>query len=120
MLPLRRESQQMPAFVIRVELKGDPPKETYAKLHALMAEQGFSQTISGNHNVTGKFTELPLPHATYYGELATSETETVKDSLATHITQKIQRDIVMVVLRIDQWSIYTNSRVGALLQAARR
>ena len=93
----------MAHFIARVELKGDPPRQLYEKLHALMAEVGFVQTITGTHIDTEQYIESALPHATYYGT-STLETEMLKESLANRIRKSIQPKIDILVVRFDQWA----------------
>jgi hypothetical protein len=51
----------MDASIVRVELWGDPPRDVYEKLHALMAENGFGQVIKGIHTVTKAPRNLYFP-----------------------------------------------------------
>jgi hypothetical protein len=92
------------AFIVRVELKGDPPPELYERLHKLMAENGFLQRILGD-TVTGESRESALPHATYFGE-STLGIDKLRDALVKEIKASIQPKIVMLVVRFDEWVTY--------------
>ncbi len=81
-------------YIARVELKGNPSRETYDKLHTLMRDLGFRQAM--------KDTRVPvvagLPHATYAGlsDLSTAE---LSSFLAEQIKKAIQPDIALLVAR---------------------
>jgi hypothetical protein len=42
----------MVTYIARVELRGNPTRETYDRLHVLMSKLGFKQTIDGTHDET--------------------------------------------------------------------
>jgi hypothetical protein len=88
----------MARYIARVELKGNPSRETYEKLHALMSNLGFKQTIAGTHDETRVPVVAGLPHVTYAGlsDLSTAE---VSSFLAERIKKAIQPDIVLLVAR---------------------
>jgi hypothetical protein len=107
----------MDAYVVRVELRGDPPRDVYEKLHALMAENGFGQVIKGIHTVTKAPQESVLPHATYYGVLNLT-TEVIRNQLVKQITEEIQPGIVMLVVRIQD-AVYLKAKSPPRSQAHR-
>ena len=88
----------MARYIARVELKGNPSRETYDKLHTLMRDLGFRQTIEGTHDDIRVPVVADLPHATYAGlsDLSTAE---VSIFLAEHIKKAIQPDIALLVAR---------------------
>jgi hypothetical protein len=88
----------MARYIARVELKGNPSRETYDKLHTLMRDLGFRQAIKGTHDDTRVPVVAGLPHATYAGlsDLSTAE---VSSFLAEQIKKVIQPDIVLLVAR---------------------
>jgi hypothetical protein len=86
----------MARYIARVELKGNLSRETYDKLHALMSNLGFKQTIAGTDDEIRVPVVADLPHATYAGlsDLSTAE---VSSFLAERIKKAIQPDIVLLV-----------------------
>jgi hypothetical protein len=93
----------MANFAIRVELRGNPSAETYAKLHALMATRGFGQTISGV-DLQGKNGTFNLPHAVYYGS-STNSCSVVAESVANAIRAQIQSDIIVFAVQAEDWAL---------------
>jgi hypothetical protein len=92
-------------YIARIELKGNPSRERYDKLHALMSNLGFKQTIAGTHDETCVPVVADLPHATYAGlsDLSTAE---VSSFLAEQIKKAIQPDIVLLVARLARGQEY--------------
>lgn len=87
-----------PSYIARVEWRGTPPRETYDKLHALMSNLGFKQTIKGIHDETHIPVEADLPHATYAG---------VSDLEATRVYK------ISAVLRAPSLQVkYSKSRLS--------
>lgn len=93
----------MARYSIRVELKGDPPAEDYENLHALMAEMGFEQTVTGVDN-QGNNKTFPLPHATYFGS-SDDDCSTVRDAVSGSVKATIQKEIIVFVVQVGTWAI---------------
>jgi hypothetical protein len=93
----------MAAYAIRVELQGNPTREQYDALHALMARKGFAQTINGT-NDQGSATHSNLPHAMYYG-FSASNCVTVRNSVVNSIKAEIQRNILVFVVEVMTWAM---------------
>jgi hypothetical protein len=93
----------MPNFAIRVELRGNPTREQYDTLHALMARKGFLQTVDGVDS-QGKAKRFALPHATYYGA-STASCGAVRDDVGAAIRAQIQNDIIVFVVQAETWAL---------------
>jgi hypothetical protein len=93
----------MPNYAIRVELRGNPTREQYDKLHALMAQSGFMQTIQGV-NTEGKQQVFNLPHAVYYG-FSNVNTGAVRDWVSKAVKAQVQPDLVVFVVESTDWAI---------------
>jgi hypothetical protein len=78
----------MARYIARVELKGNPSRETYDKLHALMSNLGFKQTIAGTDDEIRVPVVADLPHATYAG-LSNLSTVEVSSFLAERIKHSV-------------------------------
>lgn len=87
----------MSAYTVRIELKGDPSFAEYEKLHRLMKELGYGQTIRGTR-------ECDLPHATYYGE-SLSDVGTVRDTVRDKVKAEIQNKILVFVAKTETWAL---------------
>jgi hypothetical protein len=109
----RRVLAMAPSYIARVEWRGTPPRETYDKLHALMSNLGFKQTIKGIHDETHIPVEADLPHATYAG-VSDLEATRVTSYLAEQIRNAIQPDIVLLVVGFDKWETYPDPRPSTL------
>lgn len=76
----------MSDYIVRVQLIGNPDVETYASLHTLMSNRGFSmQTTDKNGS------SLTLPHATYIGvsrAAAGALSISLRDSIQTRVWMK--------------------------------
>ena len=76
----------MSDYIIRVQLIGNPDTDTYANLHALMFNRGFSmQTTDKNGS------SVTLPHATYVGvsrAAAGSLSALLRDCIQTKVGMK--------------------------------
>ena len=76
----------MSDYIVRVQLIGNPDVETYASLHSLMANRGFSmQTTDKNGS------SFTLPHATYIGvsrAAAGALSISLRDSIQTRVWMK--------------------------------
>jgi hypothetical protein len=95
------EVEHMADFAIRVELRGNPSFETYEKLHALMANKGFMQTVSGV-DLQGNHNTFNLPHAVYYGSSLDS-CSAVAESVAQAVKAQIQKDIMVFAVKAETW-----------------
>jgi hypothetical protein len=95
----------MAYYIVRVELRENLSVEAYYRLHTLMAQNGFRQTIEGSDS--GQYLQEALPHATYAGhsELGCGS---LRDALANLITSMIQLEIVLLVARIAEWGVYSS------------
>ncbi len=93
----------MAEYVIRVELRGNPPWEQYEKLHALMATVGFLQTVDGV-NKKGEQKTFDLPHAVYYGT-SDATTSDVRDWVQSNVKGKIQDSILFLVVKSETWAL---------------
>lgn len=89
--------EQMAAYTVRAELKGDPSFSQYEKLHALMAQLGFGRTVKGDRIVS-------LPHAAYDGQ-SSSYVVTVRDTVKANVKAKIQTNIVFYVAKTERWAM---------------
>lgn len=85
----------MAAYTIRVELKGDPSYAEYEKLHAVMAQLGFFQSVWNG----GK--SYALPHATYYGDVQASGQDVLNAVQAN--VKKVQSNILIFVAKTETW-----------------
>jgi hypothetical protein len=92
------DGDHMPNYTARVELRGNPPFEKYEKLHALMKNKGFLQTITNDQGT------WELPHATYYG-WSTDSCGSVRNSVRDEVKTKIQNDIVVFVAQTEDWGL---------------
>jgi hypothetical protein len=90
----------MPNYAIRVELRGNPTREQYDALHALMKQKGFYQYVDGTSN--GKPKRADLPHATYYGS-STSNCSVVHDTVSKAVQSQIQQNIIVFVVEASTW-----------------
>ena len=76
----------MSDYIIRVQLIGTPDVDSYANLHALMSNRGFTmQTTDKNGS------SMTLPHATYIGvsrAAAGSLSALLRDSIQTRVGMK--------------------------------
>ena len=93
----------MANFAIRVELRGDPSFQTYQKLHALMAKNGFRQTIDG-FDLQGNKGKFDLPHAVYYGS-SSDACSTLSESVAKQVRAQIQQDIIVFTVQAETWAL---------------
>jgi hypothetical protein len=96
---------KMQNFIVRPELKGDPSRIQYLKLHALLCTQGFLPTADG----------MELPHATYYGS-SDKTTADLSSELTTLIRREIQYDVIVAVAQVN--SVSVNGNVGSFSFAA--
>ena len=93
----------MADYAVRVELRGNPSKEVYQTLHALMARKGFAQTIAGV-DAKGNQRRFSLPHAVYYGASG-ADCGAVRDSVVGSVKSEVQEDIIVFVVQAQTWSI---------------
>jgi len=93
----------MSNYAIRVELRGNPTYDQYETLHALMATQGFLQTISGTDK-KGNQQQFNLPHAVYYGA-SNQSCGAVRDSVVSAVKAQVQKDILVFVVQAETWAI---------------
>jgi len=93
----------MSNYAIRVELRGNPTYDQYTTLHALMAKQGFLQTINGNDN-QGKQQKFNLPHAVYYGA-SNPSCGAVRDAVISAVKTQVQKDILVFVVQAENWAL---------------
>jgi hypothetical protein len=87
----------MAAYTIKVQLDGEPSREQYERLHALMEELGFGRTVTGDRTVN-------LPHATYYG-VSQTDVKAVRDGVRDSIKVRIQKNILVYVARTETWAM---------------
>jgi hypothetical protein len=93
----------MSNYAIRVELRGNPTWEQYDRLHALMARQGFLQTIKGV-SPDGTQQVFNLPHAVYYGP-SNASPGAVRDSVSKAVKAEVQPDVVVFAVAATDWAI---------------
>jgi hypothetical protein len=91
----------MAQYFIRVELKGSPSGENYENLHALMANNNWSQTITGMSN--GKSVLVNLPHATYQGT-SDAGAFVLADALKMTIIDKIWKNPIVLAMVVTHWA----------------
>jgi hypothetical protein len=91
----------MAQYFIRVELKGYPSGENYENLHALMANNNWSQTVTGMSN--GKSVLVNLPYATYQG---TSDKGAFvrADALKTTIIDQVWKNPIVLAMVVTRWA----------------
>jgi hypothetical protein len=90
-------------YAIRVELRGNPTREEYETLHALMSRKGFFQTING-YDTKGSRRTFNLPHAVYYGT-STANCGAVRDSVRDSVKAEVQTNIVVFVVEVANWAL---------------
>jgi hypothetical protein len=93
----------MADFAIRVELRGNPTREQYETLHALMARKGFLQTIAGVDN-QGNQKRFNLPHAVYYGA-SNATCGDVRTAVANAVKAEVQNDVIVFVVQAATWAL---------------
>jgi hypothetical protein len=93
----------MANYAIRVELRGNPTWELYDQLHALMAGQGFLQTIRGVGSKGQPRTDS-LPHAVYFGP-SDAATGAVRDWVVAAVQARVQKDILVFVVQASDWAM---------------
>jgi hypothetical protein len=93
----------MADFAIRVELQGNPTREQYDALHALMARKGFYQYVTGVDAQQNQ-KRFNLPHAMYYGSSANSCADG-RTSVAAAIRAEIQQNIIVFVVQAATWAL---------------
>jgi hypothetical protein len=89
----------MTSFIVRPELRGNPPLQTYLRLHAFMAVKGFLNEAEG----------VPLPHATYFGKSDKTADE-LSAELSVSIRQEFQFDVIVAVAETAHVSV--NGQTG--------
>jgi hypothetical protein len=99
----RQEEVFVADYAIRVELRGNPTREEYETLHALMSRKGFYQTISGS-DAQGNRRGFNLPHAVYYGS-STANCGAVRDSVRDAVKAEVQADIIVLVVEATTWAL---------------
>ena len=86
----------MSDYIVRVQLIGNPDIETYASLHALMSNRGFSmQTIDRNGS------SMTLPHATYIG-VSRAAAGTLSASLRDSIENRVCMKAKVLAIRYSE------------------
>lgn len=93
----------MADYAIRVELRGNPSREQYEALHALMARGGFYQTIRGL-DAQGNPQNYNLPHAVYYGA-SQQGCGAVRDWVRDRVKAEVQQDIIVFVVEAVHWAL---------------
>lgn len=93
----------MADYAIRIELRGNPTREEYETLHALMSRKGFYQTISGSDTL-GNRRSFDLPHAVYYGA-STASCGAVRDAVRSAVKAEVQADIIVLVVEAANWAL---------------
>jgi len=91
------------AYAIRVELRGNPTREEYETLHALMSAKGFQQTIDGA-DARGSRQTFNLPHAVYYG-FSTASIGDVRDAICNAIKARVQKEVIVFVVEVMNWAL---------------
>jgi hypothetical protein len=87
----------MASVIIRVELRGNPSRETYQQLHDYMARNRWSMTIASTNGTT------QLPHAMYCGTTENSIADlatALKESISTTIWTKV----IVLVIAWENWA----------------
>jgi hypothetical protein len=74
------------SYIVRPELRGDPPLTTYMLLHAFLATLGFVNEADG----------LRLPHATYFGR-SNKTADELSAELKVAITREVRYDVTVAV-----------------------
>ena len=87
----------MANYMVRVELKGNPSRIVYLKLHGLMVTESFLMQCNGE----------PLPHATYFGSSSKS-----RDELSSHLLNVIRQQIQYDVIVAETTTVSINGQSG--------
>jgi hypothetical protein len=85
----------MKNFFVRVELAGTPSAQTHAAVHALMAKNGFLNTLEG-YAPTAEAKPLSLPPTLYYGTQI-SDVASIRDSLFQQLEELAANPTVLVI-----------------------
>ena len=90
----------MANYIVRPELKGDPSRISYLRLHALMGSRGFLMQAEGQD----------LPHATYFGA-SDKSADDLSSELLNLIRQDIQYEVIVAAAQTEHVSV--NGQTGA-------
>jgi hypothetical protein len=88
----------MPIVFARVELRGEPSKATYDKLHAHMKTKNWEQFLPG-------YPAKQMPHAMYQGSYPTKPNlASVVDSLKKSIEAEIWTQAIVLAIEEVTWA----------------
>jgi hypothetical protein len=90
----------MAQLVARIELQGSPSAEIYDKLHALMEERNWEQTISSTDG------EIDLPHATNQVESDENVLE-LSESIYDQVKSEVWTKPTVLIMAIEDWAIFS-------------
>jgi hypothetical protein len=90
----------MSQVFVRVELRGTPGEDVYARLHADMKSKNWDQTITGAARTSN------LPHAMYQGTFKNDvpDLAAIAKGLREHIEATIWRKAIVLVIRSAGWA----------------
>jgi hypothetical protein len=88
----------MPYVFARVELRGEPTKDTYDKLHAFMKGKNWVQHLPGKPT-------KPMPHAMYQGSYAAKPNlSAVVDELKKSIEANVWTRAFVLLIEETTWA----------------
>jgi hypothetical protein len=90
----------MSQLFVRVELRGTPGEDVYARLHADMKAKNWRQTIT----YVGRASNLP--HAMYQGTYTSDEPDlaAITKALREHIEARIWKKVIDLAIRSAGWA----------------
>ena len=93
----------MPDFIARVELRGNPPKYQWMKLHERMLNIGFALNMTGTSD-SGKPGVAYLPQGTYFRKTGPEVTLADVRAQVIDTVQSVQNRYNLFIAEISGWT----------------